>query len=72
MYPLHTTKAGEQIHIQCLGCNCQNACRLRELGCVEGVDGKIISNNSNVVLQVGDTRLAISQEIARTILVSLN
>ncbi|MGD8427955.1 MAG: FeoA family protein [Balneolaceae bacterium] len=72
MHPLNTTKAGEKINIQCLGCDCQNACRLRELGCVEGVKGKIISNNSNIVLQVGDTRLAISEKLARTILVSLN
>lgn len=72
MHPLNTTKAGEKIHIKCLGCDCQNACRLRELGCVEGVQGKIISNSSNIVLQVGETRLAISNKIARSILVSLN
>lgn len=72
MHPLNTAKAGEQINIQCLGCDCQNACRLRELGCVEGVKGKIISNNSNIVLQVGDTRLAISEKLARKILVRLN
>ena len=72
MHPLDTTKAGEKIHIKCLGCDCQNACRLRELGCVEGNKGKIISNKSDVVLQIGDTRLAISRKLARTILVSLN
>lgn len=72
MHPLNTTKTGEKIFIQCLGCNCQDACRLREMGCVEGIKGKIISNNSNVVLQVGDTRLAISKKLARSILVSLN
>jgi|AntRauTorckE6833_2_1112554.scaffolds.fasta_scaffold22560_3 Fe2+ transport system protein FeoA len=72
MHPLNTTKAGEKIHIQCLGCNCQDACKLRALGCIEGIRGKIISNNSNVVLQVGDTRLAISKHLARHILVSLN
>lgn len=71
MHPLNTTKAGEQVNIQCLGCDCQDACRLRELGCMEGVKGKIISNNSNIVLQVGETRLAISEKLARTILVSL-
>lgn len=70
MHPLNTTEAGEQIHIQCLGCDCQNACRLRELGCVEGVNGKIISNNSNIILQIGESRLAISKKLARTILVS--
>lgn len=72
MHPLNATKAGEQVHIQCLGCNCQDACRLREMGCIEGISGKIISNNSNVVLQVGETRLAISKTLARTILVSQN
>lgn len=72
MYPLNTSKAGERIHIQCLGCDCQNACRLRELGCIEGIKGKIISNNSNVVLQVGEARLAISKKLARHILVSQN
>lgn len=72
MHPLNAAKAGEKVHIQCLGCDCQNACRLRELGCVEGIEGKIISNNANVVLQVGDARLAISKTLARSILVSLN
>lgn len=72
MHPLNTTNAGEKVFIKCLGCNCQDACRLREMGCVEGIKGKIISNNSNVVLQVGDTRLAISKKLARSILVSLN
>lgn len=72
MHPLNTAKAGEKVHIQCLGCDCQNACRLRELGCIEGIKGKIISNNANIVLQVGDTRLAISKTLARSILVSLN
>lgn len=72
MHPLNTTKAGEKIHIQCLGCDCQDACRLRALGCIEGIKGKIISNNSNVVLQVGDTRLAISKKLACSIFVSQN
>jgi len=72
MHPLNTTKAGEKIYIQCLGCDCQDACRLRALGCIEGIKGKIISNNSNVVLQVGDTRLAISKKLARSIFVSQN
>ncbi len=72
MHPLKKTKAGEQIHIRCLGCSCKEACRLREMGCVEGTRGKIISNQSNVVLQMGETRLAINGNLARTILVSHN
>lgn len=72
MHPLNAAKVGERVHIQCLGCDCENACRLREMGCVEGNKGKVISNNKSVVLQVGDTRLAISKSLARSILVSLN
>lgn len=69
MHPLSTTKKGEKINIECLGCSCEEACRLRELGCVEGISGKIISNRSNIILQVGDTRLAINKNLARSILV---
>ncbi len=72
MHPLKNSKAGEKIHIRCLGCTCSQACRLREMGCVEGIRGKIISNQSNVVLQLGETRLAINGNLARTILVSPN
>ncbi len=72
MHPLKNSKAGEKIHIRCLGCSCNEACRLREMGCVEGIQGKIISNQSNVVLQLGETRLAINGNLARSILVSPN
>lgn len=70
MFPLNTTKAGEKIDICCLGCDCEQACRLREMGCVEGVEGKIISNQSRVIVQLRDTRLAINSDLARSILVS--
>lgn len=70
MFPLNTTKAGEKVDICCLSCDCQQACRLREMGCVEGSSGKIISNQSRVIVQVGETRLAINSDLARSILVS--
>lgn len=70
LFPLNTTKKGEEIDICCLSCDCDQACRLRELGCVEGVRGKIISNQSRVIVQVGETRLAINSDLARNILVS--
>jgi Fe2+ transport system protein FeoA len=70
MLPLNVTKSGEKVDICCLDCSCDDACRLRELGCVEGVSGKIISNQSNVILQVGETRLAINGKLARRILVN--
>lgn len=72
MHPLIHGKAGEKIYIRCLGCSCNEACRLREMGCVEGNRGTIISNQSNVVLQLGESRLAITGKLARTILVSPN
>lgn len=70
MLPLNITKSGENVDICCLNCSCDEACRLRELGCVEGVSGKIISNQSNVIIQVGETRLAINGKLARRILVN--
>lgn len=72
MQPLIYSRAGEKIYIRCLGCSCNEACRLREMGCVEGNRGTIISNQSHVVLQVGESRLAINGKLARTILVSTN
>lgn len=69
LHPLSHSKTGEKISIKCLSCSCEEACRLRELGCVEGIDGRIISNQSNVILQVGETRLAINKKLAHSILV---
>ena len=70
MYPLSITKEGEEIHIQCLGCGCDEASRLRELGCIEGVSGKILSKHHNVILQVGETRIAIGGDLASSIIVT--
>ena len=72
MHPLHKSQVGERVEFCAFSCNCQDACRLRELGCVEGQQAKIISNNPNVVLQIGESRIAISQKVACGILVSLN
>lgn len=70
MLPLTITKPGENVNICSLTCSFDEAKRLREMGCVEGSSAVIISNRSNVILQVGDTRLAINGNLARTILVS--
>jgi Fe2+ transport system protein FeoA len=69
MFPLTTTKPGEKVHICTLSCSMEEAKRLRELGCVEGICAAIVSNQSNVILQVGETKLAINGNLARTILV---
>ncbi|MTI86829.1 MAG: ferrous iron transport protein A [Balneolaceae bacterium] len=68
--PIINTKKGEQFAIQCLGCSCEEACQLQQLGCVEGVTGKVISNYSRVILEIGNTRLAISKDLAKSILVT--
>lgn len=70
MLPLTITKPGENVNICCLNCSCNEANRLRELGCREGMNAIIISNQNNVILQVGETRLAINGNLARSILVS--
>lgn len=69
MLPLTVTKPGEKVHICTFSCNTEEAKRLREMGCVEGICAAIVSNQSNVILQVGETKLAIDGKLARTILV---
>lgn len=70
MLPLTIIKPGENVDICTLSCSYKEAKRLREMGCVEGIRAVIISNQKNVILQVGDTRLAINGKLARTILVT--
>lgn len=70
MKPITNTRKGERIAIQCLGCTREETCQLQELGCVEGVCGEVISNHTRVILQIGNTRLAISENLAKSILVS--
>ena len=53
LHPLSNTREGEEVTIRCMECTCEDACRLNELGCVEGINGRIISNQSNIILQVG-------------------
>lgn len=70
MLPLTISKPGENVDICSLTCSSSEAKRLREMGCVEGIRAVIVSNQKNVILQVGDTRLAINGDLARTILVN--
>lgn len=70
MHPLSKSKVGEEVVVQCLDCDCDDACRLNDLGCVEGANGRIISNQNSIILQVGETRLAIAEKLAKSILVS--
>lgn len=70
MLPLTIIKPGENVDISTFSCSSDEAKRLRELGCVEGNHAVIISNQKNVILQVGDTKLAINGKLARSILVT--
>jgi len=72
MVPLSALQAGDIVSISCLGCALDQACRLREMGCAEGALARIISNRRDVIIQIGDTRLAIDAMLARMILVSYN
>jgi Fe2+ transport system protein FeoA len=69
-HPLNTSREGEQVIVRCLTCHGEDACRLNELGCVEGANGRIISNQKRVILQVGESRIAITENLAKSILVS--
>lgn len=70
VHPLSIGKEGDEIVVKCLDCHCDDVCRLNELGCVEGAKGTIISNQKNIILQVGEARLAIAATLAKSILVS--
>ena len=70
MLPLTLMKPGENVDICSLSCSLDEARRLREMGCVEGARAMVISNQKNVIIQAGDTRLAINGNLARTILVT--
>lgn len=72
MVPLSALNAGDIVSISCLGCALDQACRLREMGCAEGAMARIIANRKDVIIQIGDTRLAIDAMLARMILVSYN
>ena len=69
-YPLQHMLPDANVVVPCFACNCDDICRLNELGCFEGANGKIISNQKNIILQVGETRLAIAEDLAKSILVS--
>lgn len=72
MFPLKSAKSGELITIQTLACSAIEASKLRDLGCVEGAQAKVVKNHSNIILQLGESRVAITSDIASSILVLQN
>ena len=69
MFPLNILKAGDRLCVCSFACSADDACRLREVGCVEGLTGKVLSNQADIIVQLGETRLGIHRKLAASILV---
>ncbi|PYG89054.1 Fe2+ transport system protein FeoA, partial [Ruminiclostridium sufflavum DSM 19573] len=71
--PLIFAKAGEVNRIKKIGGKDETKHFLNNLGFVEGGEITVISENAgNLIVNVKDTRVAISKEMANRILVSVN
>lgn len=67
--PLNRVKAGVAVRIRQLCAAPQLADRLREIGFCEDQIVKLLTAHSNIICLVCNTRLALSAQIAETILV---
>lgn len=67
--PLSRVKAGTTVCIKELAAAPEVRDRLRELGLGEQQRVKLLSSEANVICQVCNARLALSEKLARTILV---
>ncbi len=67
--PLSRVKAGTTVCIKELAAAPEVRDRLRELGLGEQQRVKLLSSQTNVICQVCNARLALSEKLARTILV---
>jgi Fe2+ transport system protein FeoA len=67
--PLNRVKAGIAVRIRRLCASPQMADRLREIGFCEDQIVKLLTAHSNIICLVCNTRLALSSQIAETILV---
>ena len=70
MMPLTLANVGEELTIQKIGGKPDGKKHLENLGVVVGSTAKLITAlNGNVIVQVKETRVAISEEMARKIMV---
>ena len=70
MMPLTLANVGEELTIQKIGGKPDVKKYLENLGFVVGSTAKLITAlNGNVIVQVKETRVAISEEMARKIMV---
>ena len=70
MCPLSCIKAGSVVSIKQLAATVEVAERLREMGFCEEQRIKLISRDGNLICQVCNARLGISQKLADSIMVS--
>ncbi len=70
MMPLTMVKEGEVASIRRVGGRDEVRRHLENLGFVTGADVKVISmNNGNVIVNVKESRVAISKEMANKIMI---
>ena len=70
MMPLTLADAGEEYVVQRMGGNAEVKKHLEDLGFVVGGEVTVINSlGGNVIVNVKDTRVAISEEMARKIMV---
>ncbi|MBI3416707.1 MAG: ferrous iron transport protein A [Verrucomicrobia bacterium] len=69
MCPLNQVRAGSFVRVRRLSASPEMSDRLRELGFCEDQRIKLVSQQTNVICQVCNVRLAISHELAQQILV---
>jgi ferrous iron transport protein A len=67
--PLSLVKAGVAVRIKRLCASPETQSRLREIGFCEDQIIKLLTSHSNYICQVCNARLAISEQLARLILV---
>lgn len=67
--PLNRVKAGTAVRIKQLSASPEMTQRLRELGFCEDQKVKLLSRHANLICQVCNARLGISEKLAEIILV---
>ena len=67
--PLNRVKAGVAVRIRQLCASPQLADRLREIGLGEDQVVKLLTSTTNIICLVCNTRLALSEQLAQSILV---
>lgn len=73
MMPLSFAKAGEKVLIARIGGNEEVKKHLEDIGFVVGAQVQVISagGDGNIIVNLKDSRLAITEEMAKKIMISL-